>query len=129
MALQRYFRFNGSYKQPRRLEEVVILLNSVSNCEIYFLLFYEIITVWKVRIRSYSGSYFPAFRLNMDQNTSKYRQFLRSVHRQFWKYFQSMILSSLCNYLTRLIQKVRMLAFSASLLNKGLQWISFPNLI
>ena len=129
MALQRYFRFNGSYKQPRRLEEVVILLNSVSNCEIYFLLFYEIITVWKVRIRSYSGSYFPAFRLNMDQNTSKYRQFLRSVHRQFWKYFRSMILSSLCNYLTRLSQKVRMLAFSASLLNKGLQWISFPNLV
>ena len=31
-----------------------------------------------VRIRSYSGPYFPAFGLNMDQNNSEYGHFLRS---------------------------------------------------
>ena len=30
------------------------------------------------RIRSYSGPYFPAFRLNTDQNNSEYGHFLRS---------------------------------------------------
>ena len=31
-----------------------------------------------VRIRSYSGPYFPAFELNSDQNNSEYRHFSRS---------------------------------------------------
>ena len=37
--------------------------------------------VKSVRIRSYSGLYFPAFGLNKDQNNSEYRHFLRSVLR------------------------------------------------
>ena len=32
-----------------------------------------------VRIRNYSGPYFPACRLNMDQNNSEYEDFLRTV--------------------------------------------------
>ena len=34
--------------------------------------------VKSVRIRSYSGPYFPAFRLNTDQNNSEYGDFSRS---------------------------------------------------
>ena len=34
--------------------------------------------VKSVRIWSYSGPYFPAFRLNTDQNNSEYGHFLRS---------------------------------------------------
>ena len=40
-------------------------------------------TVWKKgRIRNYSGPYFPAFRLNTDQNNSDYGYFLRSSPQQ-----------------------------------------------
>ena len=35
--------------------------------------------VKSVRIRSYSGPYFPPFRLNTDQNNSEYGHFLRSA--------------------------------------------------
>ena len=35
--------------------------------------------VESVRIRSYSGPYFPAFWLNMDQSNSEYEHFLRNV--------------------------------------------------
>ena len=35
--------------------------------------------VKRVRIRSYPGSHFPAFGLNMDQNTSEYGHFSSSV--------------------------------------------------
>ena len=31
-----------------------------------------------IQIRSYSGPYFPSFRLNTDQNNSEYGYFLRS---------------------------------------------------
>ena len=31
-----------------------------------------------IRIRSYSGPHFPAFRLNTDQNNFEYEHFLRS---------------------------------------------------
>ena len=34
--------------------------------------------VKSVRIRSFSGPYFPAFGLNTDQNNSEYEHFLRS---------------------------------------------------
>ena len=34
--------------------------------------------VKSVRIRSYSGPYFPAFRLNTDQENSKYGHFSQS---------------------------------------------------
>ena len=35
--------------------------------------------VKSVRIRSYSGPYFPTFELNTDQNNSEYGHFLRSA--------------------------------------------------
>ena len=37
--------------------------------------------VKSVRIRSYSGPYFPTFGLNTDQNNSAYEYFSRSVVR------------------------------------------------
>ena len=39
--------------------------------------------VKSVRIRSYSGPCFPAFRLNTDRNNSEYGHFLRSAYRRF----------------------------------------------
>ena len=36
-----------------------------------------------VRIRSYSGPYFPAFELNTDKNNSEYGHFLCSVSELF----------------------------------------------
>ena len=38
--------------------------------------------VKSVRIRGYSGPYFPSFGLNTDQNNPKYVHFLRSVRIQ-----------------------------------------------
>ena len=43
--------------------------------------------VKRVRVRSYSGPYFPAFGLNTDHNNSEYGQFLHSdkwEHKQPW---------------------------------------------
>ena len=39
---------------------------------------YRTYCVKKIRIRSYSGPYFPGFGLNTDQNNSEYGHFLRS---------------------------------------------------
>ena len=39
----------------------------------------KIRTAWSVRIRSFSGPYFSAFELNMDQKNSEYGQLSRSV--------------------------------------------------
>ena len=55
-----------------------------------FIAYFEHFIVWwlvepiqhcvkSVRFRSYSGLYFPAFRLNTEQNNSEYEHFLRSV--------------------------------------------------
>ena len=38
----------------------------------------------RVRIRSYSGLYFPAFGLNTDQNNSKYGHFLLGDNDETW---------------------------------------------
>ena len=37
-----------------------------------------------VRIRSFSGPYFPAFELNADQKNSKYGHFSRSTKYKYW---------------------------------------------
>ena len=45
-----------------------------------------------VRIRSYSGPYFPAFGLNTDQNNSEYGHILRSkIHAIFLKFLTLII--------------------------------------
>ena len=45
-------------------------------------------SVKSVRIRSYSGPYFPAFGLNTDRNNSKYGHFSRSDF--FTAYFEQL---------------------------------------
>ena len=43
-----------------------------------WIAFFKVHCMKSVRIRSYSGPYFPAFGLNADQNNSEYGHFLRS---------------------------------------------------
>ena len=57
----------------------------------FSLIKFRTYTAWSVRIRSYSGLYFPAVGLNRDQNDSEYRHFLRST---VYPYFHTFVLVS-----------------------------------
>ena len=76
-----------------------------------------------VRIQSYSGTYFPTFGLNKDQNNSEYEHFLRSGWEQFKRFFKVF----LCN-LTQLIVIEREFIFIVRMLDlngKILAYISY----
>ena len=50
-----------------------------------------------VRIWSYFGPYFPAFRLNTDQNNSEYGHFLRSVNQKITRLVSLDPVTNKCN--------------------------------
>ena len=60
-------------------------------------------SVKTVRIRSYSGPYFPAFGLNTDQNNSEYGHFSRSDY--FCIFISDPVFKNLCNN-TQLLAEV-----------------------
>ena len=53
------------------------------------------ITAWKVSVRSYSGPYFPAFRLNT--GNSEYGHFLRNASQFYFQLHRRVLLKFLFN--------------------------------
>ena len=70
--------------------ETTVLHNNSKQISIHWAfqkISYPASCVKSVRIRSYSGPHFPAFRLNTDQNNSEYGHFLRSdTHQVYFKF-------------------------------------------
>ena len=72
------FRYAGqSFEEYATLDSDYIL---VEGDKLYTSLKVQVYhCVKRVRIRNYSGLYFPTFELNTDQNNSEYKHFSRSV--------------------------------------------------
>ena len=72
----------NQYKDVRKTTVKKLFRRSYLIFSYEFILYNRLVK--GVRIRSYSGPYFPAFGLNTDQNNSEYGHFSRSAMLPFY---------------------------------------------